>query len=85
MCVDVEPGTRTAAVAVAWEADAQISLLVLAFSLLDRERVLQQRVLQHHRGVAAARAAVAAAAAAAAGVTAARGGRGLHEAIRPSH
>ena len=53
MCVDVEPGTRTAA-AVAWEAAAQISLLVLALSLLDRERVLQQRVFQQHRGVAAA-------------------------------
>ena len=35
MCVDVEPGMRTAA-AVAWEAAAKISLLVLALSLLDR-------------------------------------------------
>ena len=35
MCVDVEPGMRTAA-AVAWEAAAKISVLVLALSLLDR-------------------------------------------------
>ena len=34
-CVDVEPGMRTAA-AVAWEAAAKISLLVLALFLLDR-------------------------------------------------
>ena len=33
MCVDVEPGMRTAA-AVAWGAAAKISLLVLALSLL---------------------------------------------------
>ena len=42
MCVDVEPGMRTAA-AVAWEAAALLSLPVLALSLLDR--VLQQREL----------------------------------------
>ena len=47
MCVDVEPGMRTAA-AVAWEAAAKTSLLELALSLLDR-RVLQQRILQQHR------------------------------------
>ena len=35
VCVDVEPGMRTAA-AVAWEAAVKISLLVLALSLLDR-------------------------------------------------
>ena len=35
---------------MAWEAAAQISLLVvLALYLLDRERVLPQRVLQQHR------------------------------------
>ena len=33
--VDVEPGVTTAA-AVAWEAGAKISLLVLALSLIDR-------------------------------------------------
>ena len=49
MCVDVEPGMSTTA-AVAWEAAAKMSLLVgLALYLLDRERVLQQRVLQQHR------------------------------------
>ena len=47
MCVDVEPGIRTAD-AVAWEAAAKTSLLELALSLLDR-RVLQQRILQQHR------------------------------------
>ena len=35
MCVDVKSGMSTAA-AVAWETAAEISLLVLAFSLLDR-------------------------------------------------
>ena len=35
MCVDVEPGMRTAA-AVTWEAAAKISVLVLTLSLLDR-------------------------------------------------
>ena len=39
----------TTAAAVAWEAAAQISLLVPALSLLDRKRVLQQRVWQQHR------------------------------------
>ena len=38
MCVDVEPGMRTA-VAVAWEAAAKISLLVLTLYLLDRGSV----------------------------------------------
>ena len=50
MCVDVEPGMRTAA-AVAWEAAAKISLLVLALSLLDGgccSSVQQHRVLQQH-------------------------------------
>ena len=47
MCVDVEPGMRTAAAAVGWEAAAKILLLVLASSLLDRG-ALQQRVLQQH-------------------------------------
>ena len=37
MCVDVEPEMGTvAAAAVAWEAAAKLSLLVLALSLLDR-------------------------------------------------
>ena len=55
MCVDVEPGMRTAA-AVAWEAAAKISPLVLALSLLDRGccnvllllLLLLLRALQHH-------------------------------------
>ena len=50
VCVDVEPGMRTAA-AVAWEAAAKISLLVLALSLLDGgccSSVQQHRVLQQH-------------------------------------
>ena len=74
MSVNVEPGTRTAVAAVAWEAAAPISLLVLALYLLDREKVLQLRVLRQHRGVAAARAA--AVAACAAGIAAARRGGG---------
>ena len=71
MCADVEPGIRTAA-AVAWEAAAKISLLVLAFTLCSMREALQEHVR------AAAVAAVAA------GVAAARGGGGLQEAIRPS-
>ena len=54
MCVDVEPGMRTAA-AVEWEAAAKITLLVMALSLLGRgccssvygsstDRVLQPHV-----------------------------------------
>ena len=54
MCIDAEPGMRTAA-AVAWEAAAKITLLVLAVYLLDggccsgvycisTDRVLQQHV-----------------------------------------
>ena len=79
MCVDVEPGMRTAAV-VAWEAAAKLSLPVLALSLLDRGCLLQQhRVLQQH-----VRAAVGAVGAAAAGAAPARGGGGSQKAIRPS-
>ena len=67
MCVDVEPGMRTAA-AVAWEAAAKISLLALALSLLDRG--VAAACIAAAPGVAAARAA--AVAAVAAGVAAAR-------------
>ena len=73
---------RTAA-AVAWEAAAKISLLVLALYLLDRGCCRSvTRCIAAALGVAAARAA--AVAAAAAGVAAARGGGGPQEAIRPS-
>ena len=81
MCVDVEPGMRTAAAAVAWEAGAKISLLVLALSLLDRGCVAA--CVAAAPGAAAACVAAVVAAAAAAGVAAARGG-GPQEAIRPS-
>ena len=60
MCVDVEPRMRTA-VAVAWEAAAKISLLVLALSLLDRRCCsstvlsLLLRALQQHEEVVAHR------------------------------
>ena len=63
MCVDVEPGMRTAA-AVAWEAAAKISLLVLASSLLDRECCSSvTRCIVAAPADAAARAAAVAAAA----------------------
>ena len=78
MCVDVEPGMRTAA-AVAWEAAPKISLLALASSLLDRECC--SSVCCSSTGCLAVRAA---AVAVAAGVAAARGGGGSQEAIRPS-
>ena len=66
MCVDVEPGIRTAA--VAWEAAAKISLLVLTLYLLDRGCCSS---IAASPGVAAAR--TAAVAAAAAGVAAETG------------
>ena len=80
MCVDVEPGVRTA-VAAAWEAATKISLLVLALSFCSIEGVAAACIAAAP-GVAAARAG--AAVAAAAGVAAARGGGGPQEAIRPS-
>ena len=76
MCVDVEPGMRTAA-AVAWEAVTKISMLVLALSILDRGCCSSvTRCIAAAPGAAAARAV-------AAGVAAAREG-GPQEAIRPS-
>ena len=78
MCVDVEPGMRTAA-AVTWEAANKISLLVLALSLIDRGCC--SSVYCSSTGCSAARAA---AAVAASGVAAARGGGGPQEAIRSS-
>ena len=75
MCVDVEPGMKTAA-AVAWEAAAKISLLVLAFYSLDGGCC--SSVYCGSTGCCAA------AVAAAAGVAAAREGGGPKEAIRPS-
>ena len=82
MCVDVEPGMRTAA-EVAWEAAAKISLLVLALSLLDRGCC--SSVSCSSTGSCSSTAtARAAAIAAATGVAAARGGGGPQEAIRPS-
>ena len=47
MCVDVEPVMKTAAV-VTWEVATNISLLVMAFSLLDK-RCCSSCVLQQHR------------------------------------
>ena len=61
MCFDVEPGMRTAA-AVAREAAAKISPLVLALSLLDRG--VAAACIAAAPGVAAARAAAVPAAAA---------------------
>ena len=78
MCVDVEPGMRTAAAAVAWEAAAKISLLVLAFSLLDRGCCSTV----YCSSTVCCSSTLHAAAVAAAGVAAARGG-GPQEAIRP--
>ena len=83
MCVDVEPGMKTAA-AVAWEAAPKVSLLVPALSLLDRGccSSVTRCIVAAPGVVAAARAAVVAAASAA-GVAAAGGG-GPQEAIPPS-
>ena len=82
MCVDVEPGMKTAA-AVAWEAAPKVSLLVPALSLLDRGCCSSvTRCIVAAPGVEATRAA--AVVAAAAGVAAAGGGGGPQEAIRPS-
>ena len=67
MCVDVEPGVRTAA-AVAWEPADKISLFVLALSLLDRGRCSSV-----YRSSTPAVAAARAADVAVAGVAAARG------------
>ena len=67
MCFDGEPGMRTAA-AVAWEAAARTSLLVLALSLLDRGRCSSV-----YRSSTPAVAAARAADVAVAGVAAARG------------
>ena len=71
MCVDVKSGMSTAA-AVAWETAAEISLLVLAFSLLDRGCC--SSVYCSSTGCCSkyVRAAAVAAAPAAAGVAAAR-------------
>ena len=68
MCADVEPGIRTAA-AVAWEAAAKISLLVLAFTLCSMREALQEHVR------------AAAVAAADAGVPTAQGGGAPQEVI----
>ena len=80
MRVDVEPWMRTAA-AVAWEAAAKISLLVLALSLLDRGYC--SRVYCGSTGCCSSTCCCCAAAVAA-GVVAAREGGGPQEAIRPS-
>ena len=71
MCVDVEPGMRTAA-AVTWEAAAKISVLVLALSLLDRG-CCSSVYCSTTRCCSSMGAGVAAA-----------GGGGLQKAIRPS-
>ena len=75
MRVDVEPWMRTAA-AVAWEAAAKISLLVLALSLLDRGCCSSA-----YCSSTGCCSSTCSAVAAAAGVAAARGGGGPHEAI----
>ena len=86
MCVDVQ-GMRTAA-AVAWEATAKMSLLVLAISLLDGGccSIVYCGSTDCCNSMCYCCAAVAPAAPApaAAGVAAAREGGGPQEAIRPS-
>ena len=79
MCVDVEPGMRTAA-AVAWEPAPKYHCLYWRY-LCSIEGVAAACIAAAP-GVAAARAA--AVAAAAAGVAAARGGGGPQQAIRLS-
>ena len=86
MCVDVEPGMRTAA-AVAWEPPPKYHCLY--WRCLCSIEGVSTACIAAAPGVAAAHAAAVAcaagvAAAAAAGVAAAREGGGPQEAIRPS-
>ena len=79
MCVDVEPGMGTAG-AVAWEAAAKISLLVLALSLLDRGCC--SSVYCSSTGCCSSTCCCCSCCCC--GRAAARGGGGPQEAIRPS-